>query len=297
MSTVTEKRTDVSLQQFLDTCCRRTEAELERLLPVAEGDLARLHGAMRHAVLGGGKRLRPALAAAAFASLGGTGKGIDPVCAALEMLHSYSLAHDDLPCMDDDDQRRGRPTVHVAFDEATAVLAGDALHALAFEILARHTEVAVIAAIARAVGPQGMVGGQVLDLAAEGTMPSEAIVARIHSCKTGALIVASALAGAALAGATEGVLSQLSRYATPLGLAFQIVDDVLELTQSAETLGKPVGSDLKHDKATYPGAIGLEASRRKADALVREAIDALRGYPGDPTLLMAMAEVIISRDS
>jgi geranylgeranyl pyrophosphate synthase len=142
-----------------------------------------------------------------------------------------------------------------------------------------------------------MVGGQVLDLTAEGTTPTEAMVARIHHCKTGALIVASALAGAALAGATESVLSQLSRYAEPLGFAFQIVDDVLELTQSAETLGKPVGSDLKHGKATYPGAVGLEAARRKADALVREATDALREYPGDPTLLLAMADVIISRDS
>jgi len=294
--TATERQPAEQLHLFWDECRRRTEAELERWLPLRDDDLSRLQDAMRHAVLGGGKRLRPTLAAAAFASLDGRGEAIYTVGAALEILHSYSLVHDDLPCMDDDDQRRGRPTVHVAFDDATAVLAGDALHALAFEILARHAPAEVLAAVAAAVGPDGMVGGQVADIEAEGKKPTEEVVTRIHRRKTGALIIASVLTGGMMAGADGETLRQLERYADPLGFAFQIVDDILDLTQSAEMLGKPAGSDLKHDKATYPGAVGLDRAREKAEALAAEARAALDGYPGDPTLLLALADFIVARD-
>jgi geranylgeranyl pyrophosphate synthase len=284
------------LKLFWEDCRSRIDAELERSLPVAEGDQARLHAAMRHAVLGGGKRLRPTLAVVAYDSLGGGDRVIYTAGAALEMLHCYSLVHDDLPCMDDDDQRRGRPTVHVAFDDATAVLAGDALHALAFELLAQCAPATVVASIATAVGPQGMVGGQVADLEAEGNDATEELVAAIHRRKTGALIVASVRAGGVIAGASGATLDQLERYAHPLGLAFQIVDDILELTQSAEVLGKPIGSDLKHQKVTYPGAVGLENSRAKASSLIVEAKQALGQYQGDPNLLLALADFVIERD-
>ncbi|MBI3872355.1 MAG: polyprenyl synthetase family protein [candidate division Zixibacteria bacterium] len=284
------------LQTFWDKSRRRVEAELDRRLSAEGPESARLFAAMRHAVLAGGKRLRPILAIAAFESLNGHDEAIDSVAAALEMLHTYSLVHDDLPCMDDDDQRRGRPTVHVAFDEATAVLAGDALHALAFEILARSAPPEVIVIVAQAVGPTRMVGGQMADLAAEGQVPTEELVRRIHERKTGALIVASVTAGALLAGAGPGVVRLLESYAHPLGLAFQIVDDVLELTRDAGQLGKPVGSDLKHAKVTYPAAVGMDAARRKAGDLVHQAKQALQDYPGDAMTLQALADFIIDRD-
>jgi geranylgeranyl pyrophosphate synthase len=272
------------------------EAELERALATPPGGSDRLYAAMRHAVLGGGKRLRPILCIATHRSLAGHDPAIYPVSAAIEMLHAYSLIHDDLPCMDDDDQRRGRPTVHVAFDEATAVLAGDALQALAFGILTRHAAPEVVQVIARAVGPLGMAGGQMADLEAEGEIPTEELVLSIHRQKTGELIAASVVTGGLMAGASGADLKALESYGRSLGLAFQIVDDILELTIPAERLGKPVGSDLKHQKVTFPAAVGLEAAHTRAAALIEEAEKALRAFSGDPALLVEMAEFVLARD-
>lgn len=271
---------------------------LDSLLQRQSGASERLYAAMRHAVLAPAKRLRPVLAIVAYRSLGGRDQRIYPVAAAIEMLHTYSLIHDDLPCMDDDDQRRGQPTVHVAFDEATAVLAGDALQALAFEILARDGSAEIIRTLAKAVGPEGMADGQMADLEAEGQTPTEALVTSIHQRKTGRLITASLLTGAAMGRVTSDPSSfrALVQYGDALGLAFQIVDDILELTETAEKLGKPTGSDLKHGKVTYPAAVGLEQARIRAGELADAAKRALTGYDGDPKLLLAMADFIVFRD-
>jgi geranylgeranyl diphosphate synthase type II len=284
------------LRVFWETERRRINAELERWLPSGGGEPARLWAAMHYAVMGGGKRLRPILTVAAFQSLHGEGDAVYPLAAALEMLHTYSLVHDDLPCMDDDDQRRGRPTVHIAFDEATALLAGDALQAMAFELLSRFANPEVTTLIARAVGPLEMVAGQMADLEAEGEAATEPLVIGIHRRKTGALIIASTVAGGILAGADGSVQRQLGNYARHLGLAFQIVDDLLELTQSAEALGKPTDSDLKHQKVTYPAAVGNDAACRRAAELVAEAKTAMVDYPGDPSILLAVADFVIGRD-
>jgi len=285
------------LRSFWQTEQQRIESELHRWLPEETGDLKRLNAAMRHGVLNGGKRLRPILVLASYTSLGGKDMTIYPVAAAVEILHSYSLIHDDLPCMDDDDQRRGRPTVHVAFDEATAVLAGDALHALAFEILGRHAAPDVIIAIAHAVGLQGMVGGQMCDLIAEGETATEELVRSIHVRKTGALIAACVQAGAMMADADDKTLAALRQYGEPLGLSFQITDDILELTQTAAALGKPVGSDLKHNKVTYPSAIGLDKSKQLALHLSDQAKSALTPLPVDTSLLLSLADFVVGRES
>lgn len=271
---------------------------LARLLTAPSGASPRLFAAMRHAVLAPAKRLRPILAIAAYRSMGGSDRRIYPVAAAIEMLHTYSLIHDDLPCMDDDDQRRGQPTVHVAFDEATAVLAGDALQALAFEILAREGNTDVIQTLAKAVGPEGMADGQMADLEAEGMTPTEELVTSIHQRKTGRLITASLLSGAAMLGVKSGPTHflPLLAYGDALGLAFQITDDILELTETAEKLGKPTGSDIKHEKVTFPAAVGLDESRQRARALVEKSKQALSEYGGDPAILLAIADFIVSRD-
>lgn len=271
---------------------------LDSLLHRPSGASERLYAGMRHAVLAPAKRLRPILAIVAYRSLGGRDQRIYPVAAAIEMLHTYSLIHDDLPCMDDDDQRRGQPTVHVAFDEATAVLAGDALQALAFEILAREGSAEIICTLAKAVGPEGMADGQMADLEAEGQTPTEALVTSIHQRKTGRLITASLLTGAAMGSVTADSppFRALVEYGDALGLAFQIVDDILELTETAEKLGKPTGSDLKHGKVTYPAAVGLDHARIRAGELAGAAKRALKSYDGDPKLLLAMADFIVSRD-
>lgn len=271
---------------------------LDGLLQRPSGASERLYAAMRHAVLAPAKRLRPILAIVAYKSLGGNDHRIYSVASAIEMLHTYSLIHDDLPCMDDDDQRRGQPTVHVAFDEATAVLAGDALQALAFEILARDGSAEIIRTLAKAVGPEGMADGQMADLEAEGQHATEALVTSIHQRKTGRLITASLLSGAAMSGLSSDSpqFRALIRYGDALGLAFQIVDDILELTETAEKLGKPTGSDLKHGKVTFPAAVGLDQARVRARGLAEDAKLALRGYNGDPKLLLAMADFIVSRD-
>jgi len=268
---------------YLEAAKRDVDATLEHLLPTAEPAAAIVTEAMRYAVTSGGKRLRPILALACCESCGGDrSPALEPV-AAIELLHTYSLVHDDLPAMDDDDLRRGRPTLHRAFGEAEAILAGDALHTLAFEVAAtfprgaQHaaTRLGVIETLARAAGVRGMVGGQIADLAAEGRSVTPDAVRWIHRHKTGALFAASAEIGAILGGADARRREALRRYGAALGLAFQIADDLLDRSGSAETLGKTPGKDEQTGKATFPSRLGVEASRSEADALVRAARAAL----------------------
>ena len=248
-----------------------TDGALERLLPPATEYPASIHQAMRHSVFAGGKRLRPILCMEAAQMVHGcVPPGVEELGAALEMLHTYSLIHDDLPALDNDDLRRGRPTCHKAFGEATAILAGDALQTLAYEVLARlqcpaEARVAIIAEIAHATGTiGGMIGGQVMDLEAEHVHPDARTLEYIHRSKTGALLTASVVSGGMYAGASEAQIASLRSFGQNIGLAFQIVDDVLDVTQTSEQLGKTAGKDTAHDKATYPALFGIEAlaSRR-----------------------------------
>jgi farnesyl diphosphate synthase len=267
----------------------------------------RLLAAMRHAALGGGKRLRPFLVVETARLLGGDADAATRAGAAIELVHVYSLVHDDLPAMDDDDVRRGKPTVHVAFDEATAILAGDALQTLAFETLAdpaTHPDGAVRSALslalARASGATGMAGGQMLDLEAEGPHGSPpglsaAMVARLQAMKTGALLACAVELGAIIGGACAGTRASLSRYGLALGAAFQIADDILDVTQTSEQLGKTAGKDLKADKATYPALYGLEHSAQMADELVKAGCDALNTYGERANVLKEIAYYLVQR--
>jgi geranylgeranyl diphosphate synthase type II len=272
--------------QFAEQWSARVEATLESWLPEVDaahaaakgGGVERLHEAMRYAVFPGGKRIRPMLALLGCRAAGGSLERALPAAAAIELLHTYSLVHDDLPCMDDDELRRGRPTCHRVYGEAMAVLVGDALLTLAFEAVATGGAAAV-AVLARAAGSRGMVGGQAADLAAAGGHGAggEAAdlerVRSIHDRKTGALITASLLVGAHAGGGDPEILPVLEQYGDRIGRAFQITDDCLDLTASAENLGRSPGQDLAARKLTYPAVMGLPASRREADALIREACD------------------------
>ena len=251
---------------------QRIEHVLARELALADGTPPALADAMRYAVLGGGKRARPLLAYAAGELVGADPAIVDGPAAAVEMIHAYSLVHDDLPCMDDDALRRGRPTCHVAFGEATALLAGDALLTLAFEAVADGGADAV-RALARAAGCRGMVGGQVGDLAAEARAGAIALdeLQWIHDHKTGALLIASFEVGLFAGAGRREALEELRRYGAALGRAFQVVDDILDVTSSAAELGKAAGKDAARGKATYPGIVGLEESQRIAAALANEA--------------------------
>jgi len=287
------------------------ERELESLLGVEpkDGEPARpkrLIEAMRYATLGGGKRLRPFLTVETARALGRSDNGPRRAGAAIECIHAYSLIHDDLPAMDDDDLRRGRPSAHRAFDEATAILAGDALQALAFEILAdpatdalAEVRVALCLGLARAIGVAGMVGGQMLDIGAEhSTAPlSVEEIARLQAMKTGALIKFSVEAGARLAGAGATARAALETYGKAIGAAFQIADDILDVESDAATLGKRAGKDAAHNKATLVGALGLKGARRELDRLVDEAVAAVDaagiGPAGD--VLRATARFVAMR--
>ncbi len=276
---------------------------LDALLPRPEGPAGRLAEGMRYAVFSGGKRLRPILALAACEALSGDVGAATAPAAALEMIHTYSLVHDDLPAMDDDDIRRGRPTVHKAFGEAEAILAGDALLTLAFEVLATHppgdrhaaARSDAVAVIARAAGHAGMVGGQLADLLAE-RRPAESVPLEwIHRRKTGALLSASVELGAILAAAGPGERAALVRYGEALGLAFQITDDVLDRTASVEALGKTPGKDERSGKATYPAIHGVEASRDEARRQAELAIEALPPSLRTGTVLAALARYAVDR--
>jgi len=275
---------------------------LERLLPPVSQYPASIHQAMRHSVFAGGKRLRPILCMEAAQMIEGcVPPGVDELGAALEMLHTYSLIHDDLPALDNDDLRRGRPTCHKAFGEATAILAGDALQTYAYEVLAKlqcpaEARVAIIAEIARATGTiGGMIGGQVMDLEAEHTRADAQTLEYIHRSKTGALLTASVVTGGLYAGADASQLQSLRDFGQNIGLAFQIVDDVLDVTQTSEQLGKTAGKDTAHDKATYPALFGIEASLQKADKLVAAAEAALDPFGDRAATLREIAKFLVER--
>lgn len=280
----------------LKAASARVETALDHALPAAPGPspLARLVEAMRYAVLGPGKRVRPFLVYASGELADADAATLDAPACALEMIHAYSLVHDDLPAMDDDDLRRGRPTCHRAFDEATAILVGDALQARAFELLAEapglaeKTRIAMITTLARAAGHQGMVGGQAIDLAAIGQQPGLAALERMHRMKTGALIEAAVILGALAGNADEAMLRRLTRYARAIGLAFQVRDDILDVTADSQTLGKTQGKDAARDKPTYVSLLGLDAAQALAGELRDEALAALDGLSrAEPLRLLA----------
>ncbi|MGP9500177.1 (2E,6E)-farnesyl diphosphate synthase [Halomonas sp. AOP43-D1-4] len=260
----------------------------------------RLDNAMRHGLLVGGKRLRPLLVYLAGQALGARDKDLDAPAAAIELIHAYSLIHDDLPAMDDDDLRRGQPTVHIAYDEATAILAGDALQTLAFDVLARtaHPRLgSLITTLATASGRGGMVAGQALDLAAIGGHPDVDALAHMHAHKTGALIVAAVRMGGLIAvDESDPRLNALTRYARAIGLAFQIHDDVLDVTGDTVTLGKTSGADAARAKPTYPSLLGLEGAQQKARTLIDEAIAALAPLGEQAAPLAELAHYMIERD-
>lgn len=262
-----------------------------------------LFDAMRHAAIGGGKRLRPLLAVAAARLFAIDERRAIRVGAAIEALHVYSLIHDDLPCMDDDDMRRGKPTVHKAFDEATAVLAGDSLHALAFELLADHethedpfVRAALVLDLARAAGPAGMAGGQMMDLTAEGHELDLAAVTRLQQLKTGALIEFAVEAGCIMARLPVEARTPYRGYARNLGLAFQIADDLIDHSGDAATAGKRVGKDAALGKATFVSLLGPERARRQAEMLVEQAVEHLSGHGAEADLLRAIAAFVTERD-
>lgn len=275
---------------------------LDRLLPDENTEPQRLHQAMRYSVLASGKRFRPILVYAAGKALELEKQVLDPPAAAIELIHAYSLIHDDLPAMDDDDLRRGRPTCHRAFDEATAILAGDALQALAFEVLARELPVSesssmlVVKTIAAACGSTGMAGGQALDLAAVGLDIDAEALKTMHRLKTGALIKASVTVPCIIAGSNENTLAHMSSYGECIGLAFQVHDDILDITGDKELTGKNTLSDEAQDKPTFPSVMGLEESSRQAKLLRDRAIAHLQEIPGDTSMLAWLADYVIQRD-
>ncbi len=281
----------------------RVNAALAVWLPSGDEVPARLAAAMGYAVLGSGKRLRPALVYAAGRALGAAPENLDAPACAVELIHAYSLVHDDLPAMDDDDLRRGAPTCHRQFDEATAILAGDALQALALELLVSERSAGGIApadrarmaaTLAGAAGASGMAGGQAIDLGAAGHNIGLAELERMHRFKTGALIRASVTLGGVAAGADHGTLERLDRYGAAIGLAFQIVDDILDVTADTATLGKMQGADAEQGKPTYPALLGLAGAREHAERMRGEALAALDG-DDDFAALRALADFIIDR--
>ena len=279
-----------------------TDAALERLLPPPTQYPESIHRAMRHSVFAGGKRLRPILCLEAARMVAGSlPPGIEEVGCALEMLHTYSLIHDDLPALDNDDLRRGQPTCHKAFGEATAILAGDALQTHAYQVLARlrcpaERRVRIVEEVARGTGTiEGMIGGQVMDLEAERTRPDAQTLEYIHRSKTGALITASLVAGGIYAGADQPQLARLRDFGRAIGLAFQIADDVLDVTQSTEQLGKTAGKDTAVEKATYPALFGVEGSMKKAEALVDSGCAALDPFGPRADILKQLARFLVER--
>jgi geranylgeranyl pyrophosphate synthase len=291
-------------REFIASCRTLIDSELDRLIPTKSEPPERVHAAIRWSVFAGGKRFRPALLLAVGETFGARADDLLSTACALEMIHTYSLIHDDLPSMDDDDLRRGRATCHVKFDEATAVLAGDALQALAFQTVAEDEKlspalrVQLVTEIARAAGtPAGMVAGQALDLAAESREVGGEELARIHHQKTGALIRASARCGAMIANANEAELAAVTEYATNLGLLFQITDDLLDVTATAEDLGKTPGKDARSRKATYPALYGIEATRERVELVQRAACSALERLDQSTELLSSIAGFILQRES
>ncbi|MEO8361760.1 MAG: polyprenyl synthetase family protein [Vicinamibacteria bacterium] len=291
----------------IDELRAQAEAGLDQFLPADSIWPERVHAAMRYSVFAGGKRIRPVLSLAAAHAIGGElgrERALRFAC-AVELVHTFSLIHDDLPSMDDDDLRRGRPTCHKAFDEATAILAGDALHTLAFETISAAPDpdgrsglvLNAVTLLARACGTAGLIGGQMDDLKYEGVPATPTDLERIHRTKTGALIVATVVGGGLLAGARPDQLKALQAYADPIGLAFQIVDDILDVSGDAASLGKTPGKDVRSGKATWVALHGLEASRLRAQQLHDKAIEGLEGFGAEADLLRILASRIINRAS
>ncbi len=290
------------LKDTLQQGCQVADAALERLLPRGTQYPEVIHRAMRHSVFAGGKRLRPILAMeAARLICGSLPNGVDELGAALEMLHTYSLIHDDLPALDNDDLRRGLPTCHKAFGEAMAILAGDGLQTYAYEVLARlrcpaSACVHIIEEVAHATGTvDGMVGGQVMDIEAEHKKADAATLEYIHRSKTGALITGCLVAGALYADATDDQLARVREFGRLAGLAFQIADDILDVTQTSEQLGKTAGKDVAAEKATYPALYGLEASKRKAQELIDTACAQLDPFAERAQTLKELARFLVER--
>jgi geranylgeranyl diphosphate synthase, type II len=289
-------------QETLEQGQRLVDAALDRLIPLETQHPVSIHKAMRHSVFAGGKRLRPVLCIEAGRLVAASyPAGIEELGAALEMLHTYSLIHDDLPALDNDDLRRGRPTCHKAFGEATAILAGDALQTQAYEVLAQlrcpaEARVSIIREIAHGTGTiDGMIGGQVVDLEAEHKKPDLATLEYIHRAKTAALITASVVSGGIFAGADLADTERLRIYGQSIGLAFQIVDDVLDVTQTSEQLGKTAGKDTAAEKTTYPALFGVDDSLRKADALVERACQQLDKFGERAATLKELAHYLVAR--
>ena len=281
---------------------QRINRALDQRLPTESTIAQAIVDAMRHSVLGGGKRLRPMLACATAEAFGASIEDAFPAACAVEFIHAYSLIHDDLPAMDDDELRHGLPSAHVAFGEANAILAGDSLHSLAFETIATATmhpienRLKMIEVLSQAAGWSGMAGGQCLDIAAEGQTLSLSELQALHGAKTGALIRASVQLGALSAQVGDGEqYSLLTEYGNRIGLAFQVMDDVLDVTQSTETLGKPAGSDTAADKNTFPRLMGLNQARDMAHTLVDEAMAMLKRTRLETTLLEQLAQLVVDR--
>jgi geranylgeranyl pyrophosphate synthase len=283
----------------------RVNAKLEQILATAEDSPPRLRAAMEYSVLGGGKRIRPLLVYASGELFELDVALLDPIAAAVELVHAYSLVHDDLPSMDNDDLRRGRPTTHRAFDEATAILAGDALQALAFDVVCRdrqlgaHPEalVRVIARLAKAIGPSGMAGGQALDIEAEGTSVEESELEDIHRRKTGELIRASIMMPSELAKVSTEDAERLDRFGRDIGILFQIRDDLLEVEQDTATLGKSAGSDEQNNKSTYPSVLGTRAAKERASELYDRAMENLAALGHRSAALQWVSDYIINRSN
>jgi geranylgeranyl diphosphate synthase type II len=311
---------DSPVRSLLASGVTLTDAALERILPSPDTLPHSIHRAMRHSVFAGGKRLRPILCMEAARMVTGDGElpaGVADLGAALEMLHTYSLIHDDLPALDNDDLRRGQPTCHVAFGEAIAILAGDALQTLAFQTIAQltvppETVVAILREVSIAVGtgigrygnidtgiPPGMIGGQVVDIESEGVAPTADLVETIHRAKTGALITTAIVAGALYGSARRPLpaanLARIREFGEKAGLAFQIVDDILDMTQSSEELGKTAGKDTASVKATWPAVYGIEQSRRDADELIADAFAAVEPFGAAADPLKSLAQYLTTR--
>jgi geranylgeranyl pyrophosphate synthase len=299
------KTPDTSLKSFLAQCRARLEKALDKRLPPATTHPVDLHEAMRYTVLDGGKRIRPTLVYASGQAAGADRETLDAPACAIELIHAYSLIHDDLPAMDDDDLRRGKPSCHRAFGEATAILAGDALQSLAFQVLAHNSEqgadettrLKMIRTLALASGSRGMAGGQAIDLAATGKQLNIAELEDMHIHKTGALIRASVALGAfSSPGVDSTQLAKLDHYAKCVGLAFQIRDDILDVEGETITLGKNTGMDQQHEKSTYPSLNGLQESRQRASELHTEAMDSLSGFDDSADPLRWISSYIIERE-
>ena len=292
----------VMLKETLLEGQQLADAALDRLIPLETQHPVSIHKAMRHSVFAGGKRLRPILCMEAGRMVAGSlPQGVEELGAALEMLHTYSLIHDDLPALDNDDLRRGRPTCHKVFGEAIAILAGDALQTQAYEVMSRlkcspEARVRIVEEIAHGTGTvDGMIGGQVVDLEAEHTKPTAEMLEYIQRSKTAALITASLVSGGLYAEAKQSEVAKLRAFGMGIGLAFQIVDDVLDVTQTSEQLGKTAGKDTASEKATYPALFGIEASVRKADALVNDAFSELESFGERAETLKQLARFLVER--